>query len=126
MSHVRCRILIGEGKYGRRPTEASVGNVLEWVFSDSLYELDFMAPEKDLVVDAEATVLLKSRYRHWGHDEAARDRIVTALVNRLRPEYESQVEVEIIEEPEDSFDDSPDEDFDDSDFGIDRIQRVWQ
>jgi hypothetical protein len=118
--------VIAKGRYeGHAPTEASVNGVLQWVFSDSLYELEFADPEDDdVALEAEAVVLLKSRYRCWGHDEAIRDRIVTALVNRLKPEYESQVEVEVVSGPGESGD--PCDDEDDGPEPLHRIVRVWQ
>ncbi len=109
MTQVRCRIVIAEGSYGRAATEASVRDVLQWVLSDSLCNLKFADPEEDdVAVEGEAVVLLKPRTQNWGHDEAVRDRIVTALLNRLRPEYESQVEIEVAYESDCS--DSDDED----------------
>jgi len=124
VSEVRCRIVIAKGRYeGHAPTEASVNGVLEWVFSDSLNELEFTDPDDDVALEAEVVVLLKSRYRRWGHDEAIRDRIVTALVDRLKPEYESQVEVEIVEGPDGSDDSFDNEDGPEPPH---RIVRVWR
>ncbi len=124
MSEVRCRIVIAKGRYeGHAPTQSSVNGVLEWVFSDSLGELEFTDPDDDVALEAEVAVLLKSRYRRWGHDEAIRDRIVTALVDRLKPEYESQVEVEIVEGPDGSNDTFDDEDGPEPPH---RIVRVWR
>ena len=126
MTLVRCRITIAEGHYKRAATHSSVRGVLRWVFCDSLCELDFVNPdEEDVALAAEVTVRLRSRYRYWGHNEVVRDRIVMALVERLQPEYESQVEVEIIDGPDDLSDDSFGYGEDDrTDFGVE-VWQVW-
>ena len=105
MNRVRCHIALAEGRYKRSATQATVRDVLKWVSSDSLCELVFDEPDEDVAVAGEAVVLLKSRFRDWGDEEAIRDRIVTALAARLQPEYDSQMEVEIVHEPEDPSDD---------------------
>lgn len=105
MSHVRWHIAVAKGRYCRAATKASVRDALQWVFADSLCKLEFMDPDTDdIAVEGEVVVALKSRFRRWGHDEVVRDRIVMALVNRLKPEYESQVEVEASDGPNESID----------------------
>jgi len=94
---VRCRIVLAEGEYERAATEATVRDMLRWVLSDSLCGLEFADPEEDVAVDGEAAVLLKSRFRDWGDEEALCDRIAMALAARLQPEYESMIEVEMSE-----------------------------
>jgi len=100
---VQCRIMIDAGCYKRAVTHSSVCDVLQRALSDSLCKLEFTSPDEDVMV-AEVAVWLKSRFRYWGHNEVIRDRIITALMERLQPEYESQVEVEIIDGPDDSTD----------------------
>lgn len=127
MSRVRCRIVLAVGRYERAVTQTSVRSVLRWVLSDSLCDLEFVKPDEDVAVECEAVVLLESCFRYWGHDEAVGDTIVTDLVQHLRPEYDSQVEVEVTYEPEDPFGDSCDHVWDDAgDLGkFGRIRRVW-
>jgi hypothetical protein len=60
---------------------------------DALEFLD--SQSEDAALEAEATVLLESRFRDWGHDEIVRDRIITAFIEHLQPKYESMVEVEV-------------------------------
>jgi len=111
VNYVRCHITIAKGKYnGRAGTEASVLDVLQRLFSHSPCEWESHASDgDDVAVEGEVMVRLNSRLRRWGHDEAIRDRIATALVNRLQPEYESQVEVEIANGPDESVDRDEDE-----------------
>jgi len=57
-----------------------------------LTRLRFEEPGEDEMLVAEATV----RPRHW-HCEIVRDGIGEALLAVFQPEYESMVEVEVIE-----------------------------
>ena len=97
MTCVRCRIVLAEGRYERAATPVTVRDTLRWVLFDSLWHLEFADPEEDVAVDGEAAVLLKSRFRDWGDEEALCDRIAMALAARLQPEYESMIEVELLE-----------------------------
>jgi hypothetical protein len=130
VKRVRCHIALAEGRYKRSATEAALRDVLRRVLSDSLCELAFDEPKDDVAVAGEVVVLSESRLRDWADEEAVRDAIVTALLDRLQPEYESQVEVEILDEPEDACDDPfghLQDEMDDSYFNTfeDRIQRVF-
>ena len=103
MSHVVCRVGLSEGTWETEPSKRSVRDALRSIFPPPtdgevpphppmLTRLRFEEPGEDEMLVAEATM----RPRHW-HCEIVRDDIVEALLAAFRPEYESMVEVEVIE-----------------------------
>ena len=89
--------------------------------------MEAVEPDPDVVLQLELTACTGWTY---GHEEAVRDRIAEALLRRFQPEYESMVEIEIVYEPEELFNDTfgyvQDELDDWDDFGsFYRVQRVW-
>ena len=103
MSRVVCRIVLAEGKWRTRPSGRGVRELLRTIFPrpageeapsqpPMLARLRFDEPGEDEVLVAEVVV----RPHHW-HCEIIRDEIVEAFAACFRPEYESMIEVEVIE-----------------------------
>ena len=103
MSRVVCRIVLSEGTWKTPPSKHGARGLLRSIFPTPtdgevpphppmLTRLRFEEPGEDEILVAEATV--RPRHRHC---EIVRDDIVEALLAAFQPEYESMVEVEVIE-----------------------------
>ena len=97
MNPVRCNIALATGRWRTRPTLAAVRNILGLFFGRALQTVEAVASEPDVVLQLEVTAYVGCGY---GHAEAVRDRIAEALLGRFQPEYESMVEMEIVETEE--------------------------
>jgi hypothetical protein len=96
-------VALSEGTWETQPSKHGLRELLRSIFPPPadedlppslamLTRLKFEEPGEDAILVAEATV----RPRHW-HCETVRDDIVEALLASFQPEYESMVEVEVIE-----------------------------
>ena len=94
MNPVRCNITLTSGRWQTRPTLAAVRNILGFYFGRALQAVDAVESEPGVALQLEVTAYLGWGY---GHEEAVRDRIAEALLRRFRPEYESMVEMEVVE-----------------------------
>ncbi len=116
MSLVCCNVALSEGKWQTKPTLAAVNNILNFYFGSNLEWVEVVEPDPDVMLQVEVAAHTGLGY---GHEEAVRDRIVLALLRRFKPEYESQVEIEIVDEWEDVEDDG----WNGSHFH--EIERIW-
>ena len=94
MNPVRCNVTLATGRWRTRPTLAAVRNILGLYFGRALQAVEAVASEPDVVLQLEVTACMGWGF---GHAEAVRDRIAEALLGRFQPEYESMVEMEVVE-----------------------------
>ena len=103
MSRVVCRIVLSEGIWENQPSKRAVREALRSAWPPrthvgsvppppTLVRLGFDEPGDDEALVAEAVVDARCC-----HAETIRDDIVGALLASFQPEYESMVEVEVIE-----------------------------
>jgi len=121
MSLVRCNVALSEGRWKTVPTLAAIRNILGFYFRENLESVEALEPQPDAMMQLEMDIHTDYGY---GHEEAVRDRIVLALLRRFKPEYESQVEIEVVS---DSTDFGDIEDWDDwwDDSYFPSIERIW-
>lgn len=93
MSRVVCRLALSDGAWETRPSRRPLWEAVRRTASARLVRLQFEEPGEDEILVAEATM----RSSRYCHAEIVRDDIVEALLASFRPEYESMVEVEVIE-----------------------------
>lgn len=101
MNRVVCRITLADGAWENYPTEQTVEAALELTFphyADTpvsrgpvLVGVECDEPDDDALV-AEVEVLTR-----YCHAEVIRDDIIEAMLHRFRPEYESMIEVEVLD-----------------------------
>jgi len=103
VSRAVYRIALSEGTWETKPSKRTVQQLLRSIFPPparnewppyraTLARLRFEEPGEDEMLAAEAVV----RLRCW-HNETVRDEIIMALLGEFQPEYESMVEVEVLE-----------------------------
>ncbi len=97
MNPVQCNVTLTTGRWQTTPTLAAARNILGLYFGRALQAVEAVESEPDVVLQLEVTA-----YMGWGygHAEAVRDRIAEALLGRFQPEYESMVEMEVVETEE--------------------------
>ena len=85
MSRVVCEIVLAEGRWGRPLDPVRLRSLLKWRFGTRLLDVTFHAPAEDNAVEMETSVV--------GEDcDRVRDALFETLL-RLKPEYESMIEV---------------------------------
>jgi len=85
VSRVVCEIVLSEGQWDRPPDPERLRRLLKWRFGTRLLDVTFHAPAEDNAVEMEISV--------YGDDcDRVRDALFETLL-RLRPEYESMIEV---------------------------------
>jgi len=85
VSRVVCEIVLTEGQWGCPPDSLRLRSLLKWRFGASLLDVTFHAPTDDNAVEMEISVC--------GEDcDRVRDALFETLL-RLKPEYESMIEV---------------------------------
>ena len=92
MNRVNCRIALYGGRWKRELSKEVVEmTIRRAVHGDcSLVELEFVEPDEDVAFEVELVVITD-----WSDEENVRDKIIERLLERLDPEYESMVEVDI-------------------------------
>lgn len=86
---------LADGSWQVKPTPAVVRDILNSAFPDGGDDSLLSVQEADGESDTAFAVTVDAR---WKHAEAVRDCIAEALLRRCRPEYESMVEVEVLDE----------------------------
>ena len=94
-----CHIQLSEGNWGLRPTPAQIRKSIphgRW-HDAVLSRLSFEDPD-----DADVLLAFEAEFKaYWSfvgaHVEALRDELFTALLQRFQPEFESMVEVEVLD-----------------------------
>lgn len=99
MNCVRCEVRLAEGDWAETPTLAAIRDILGNCLTTrddrlvSVEEIDPVPPDApDIALQVEVTVCVR-----WDHSEIVRDRIIEALLQHCQPEYDSMVEVEVID-----------------------------
>jgi hypothetical protein len=94
-----CHIRLSAGNWGLRPTPAQIRkSVPHGRWHDAvLSRLSFEDPD-----DADVLLAFEAEFKaYWSfvgaHVEALRDELFTALLRRFQPEFESMVEVEVLD-----------------------------
>jgi hypothetical protein len=94
-----CHIQLSGGNWGIRPTPAQIRRSIphgRW-HDAVLCRLDFEASD-----DTDVLLAVEAEFKaYWSpvgaHVEALRDELMTALLQRFQPEFESMVEVEVLD-----------------------------
>jgi len=92
-----CCVQLCDGTWGRQIAEGAVADVVESCANVDcdLVRLDFIDPDGDddvlLAFEAEFVT-------YWSHSEIVRDALIDALLQSFQPEYESMIEVEIVDD----------------------------
>ena len=111
MSFVACEIALSKGRWHYPPSPERVERKLWRLFEDSLLAVTFRNPGDDNAIEAEVCV------DGWESCERVCDIIFRSFLE-WSPEFESMVEVEILQAPEGPFDnpfEPPEDDWDDCD-----------
>ena len=96
MNRFVCHVQLYDGDWEKQVAESTVEQAVEACTRDDrvLRRLDFLATDSGDVLLA-----FKAEFEtHWCHSEIVRDALIEALVQRLRPEYGSMVEVEVFDD----------------------------
>jgi hypothetical protein len=104
VNQVVCRLVLSDGLWGRVPSKETVAAALGLAFPShvdgwgarnrpSLASVEFEEPNEDEALVAVAVVLTR-----YCHAEIIRDDIAEAVLRHFRPEYDSMVEVEVLDE----------------------------
>ena len=96
MNRFTCRIQLAHGHWERSPTPSRVREaVVACASSDNvLRHLTFLEPDNE-ETRLECRVCFEAR---WSHSEVIRDTLIETLSSRFRPEYDSMVEVEVLDD----------------------------
>jgi len=87
-------VALGAGQWSRAVTPALVRDQLAHALGNRLGSVEFYTPaDNETLVEAEVVVFSRD-----AHCELARDTVIEALLKRLKPEYDSMVEVEVLDD----------------------------
>jgi hypothetical protein len=91
-----CRVQLCDGNWGRQISEGTVADVVESCANvdRNLVRLDFLDVDGDDVLLAFEVEVVT----HWSHSEIVRDALIDALLQWFQPEYDSMIEVEVLDD----------------------------
>ena len=96
MNRFVCHVQLCDGNWGRRVTEGAVADVVKScanIDCDPI-RLGFVGPDGDDVLLAFEAEFVT----YWSHSEIVRDDLIDSLLQRFQPEYDSMIEVEVLDD----------------------------
>ncbi|MEN6367671.1 MAG: hypothetical protein ABFC88_12745 [Thermoguttaceae bacterium] len=88
------RVVLYAGTWKRRPpTEAVLRQCLRWFFGTELGKVRFVESDEDIAVEANFSAFLEDET----HGDIVCDELCVDLLRRMEPEFETMVEVEVLD-----------------------------